>query len=110
ALWLLPAAAAPQRRRSRGPAAQAGVRAGAPQAAARFSRAQRRRRAHPALFSAGFHAGQRAAHRPAGNEAAAAARGGVTMRTVMIFLCAATVAAATPEDEIRRNWARQITQ
>src|SRR5262249_32358268 len=44
------------------------------------------------------------------DEAATAARGGGIMKMLMIFLCAATVSAATPEDAIRQNWAKGITQ
>src|SRR5258706_12876581 len=55
ALRLLSAAAAPECRRPRGPAAQAAVRPGPAQTTARLSRALRRRRPGPALFPDRFH-------------------------------------------------------
>src|SRR5205823_317800 len=73
ALWLLPAAAAPQRRRPRGSPAQARARPGAAQAAARLPRAGRRGRARAALFPARIHARERSSHNVAGDEATAAA-------------------------------------
>src|SRR5205823_4760399 len=67
-----------QCRRSRRPSAQARLRPGAAQAAARLPRSLRRRPAHPALLPHRFHPRQRAAHHAAGAEAAAASRGSVS--------------------------------